>query len=80
MNTTTPKTRDSILVTVNATDNIAVTSVSENGIALAQQGNNIWNGTITALAGTHPVNVTAVDAAGSLLHLKDANKLKIELK
>ncbi len=54
-----------ILVTVNATDNVAVTSVTADGTLLTSQGGNIWNGTITAAAGTHNVTVTANDAAGN---------------
>ena len=65
MNTTTPNTGDAILVTVNATDNVAVTNVTAGDVELASQGGNIWNGTITAIVGTHSVNVSAVDAAGN---------------
>ena len=66
LNTTTPTPGEDILVTVNTTDNIAVTNVTTNGIALIQQGGNIWNGTITAIDGTHSVNASASDAAGNI--------------
>ncbi|MCL7474595.1 MAG: hypothetical protein M8352_00960, partial [ANME-2 cluster archaeon] len=48
-------------VTVNVTDTIVVVSVDANGISLADQGNDIWSGTITAISGTHTVNVSATD-------------------
>lgn len=60
----TPNTGASITVTVNATDNTAVTGVTANGTALVFRGGNIWNGTITAQVGTHIVTVIASDAAG----------------
>jgi len=66
LNITTPKIGEDILVTVNATDNFAVTSVEANGIALTHQLGNNWTGTITAIEGTHPVNVSARDAAGNV--------------
>ena len=65
LNNSTPNTNDAILVTVNATDNVGVTGVVANGASLTNQGGNIWNGTITALAGTHSVNVSASDAASN---------------
>ncbi|MBU4222890.1 MAG: carboxypeptidase regulatory-like domain-containing protein [Euryarchaeota archaeon] len=65
LNNSTPNTNDVILVTVNATDNIGVTGVVANGASLTNQGGNIWNGTIIALAGTHSVNVSASDAASN---------------
>jgi PKD repeat protein len=65
LNNSTPNTNDAILVTVNATDNVGVTGVVANGASLINQGGNIWNGTITALAGTHSVNVSASDAASN---------------
>jgi len=55
---------DDILVTVNATDNVAVTRVEANGIALEYQGGDIWNGTIKAIEGTHFVNISAMDVVG----------------
>jgi len=66
LNTTAPNTGDAILVTVNATDNVAVTNVTANGVELTFQIGNIWNGTITAIVGTHIVNVSATDAAGNV--------------
>jgi len=61
LNTTTPYVGEGILVTVNVTDTIGVISVDANGILLADQGNDIWSGTITAILGTHTVNVSATD-------------------
>jgi len=66
LNTTTPNTGDAILVTVNATDHVGVTNVTVGSTELSSQGGNIWNGTITALTGTHSVNVSAKDAAGNI--------------
>jgi len=66
LNTTAPNTGDAILVTVNATDNVVVTNVTANGVELTFQVGNIWNGTITAIVGTHIVNVSATDAAGNV--------------
>ena len=67
LDTTTPIVGDEILVTVNTTDNNAVTNVTANGIALYQQNENIWNGTITAMGGPHFVNVSSRDAAGNVV-------------
>lgn len=64
LSTNTPNTGDLILVTVNATDDVLVTSVMANGISLTKQSNDIWNGSITAIEGTHSVNVSASDGAG----------------
>ena len=66
LNITTPKIGEDILLTVNATDNFAVTSVEANDIALVHQLGNNWTGTITAIEGTHPVNISARDAAGNV--------------
>jgi len=66
LNTTTPNTGEYILVTVNATDNFEVTNVIVNDNALTYQGVNLWNGTITAIEGTHSVNVSVSDAAGNV--------------
>jgi len=63
LNTTTPTPGEDIIVTVNTTDNIAVTSVTTNGIELTHKGENIWNEIITAIEGTHSVNISASDAA-----------------
>ena len=64
----TPNTGDSILVTVNATDGISITSVTANGVSLTKQydDNHLWNGNITAIDGTHSVNVSAIDSAGQV--------------
>jgi len=65
LNTTTPNTGDAILVTVDATDNVAVTSVTVDGVELTYQSGTIWTGTITAMEGTHSVDVSSKDAAGN---------------
>ena len=56
-----------ITVTVNATDNDRVTSVTAEGEGLTQQDSgDIWIGNITAVLGTNViVNVTAMDVAGN---------------
>lgn len=59
----TPNTGAIILVTVNATDDVLVTSVMANGISLIKQSNDVWKGSITAIEGTHSVNVSASDGA-----------------
>ena len=60
---------ESITVTVNATDNVEVTSVTAEGEALAPAGGDIWTGNITAVEGTNViVNVTAMDAAGNVAY------------
>jgi len=64
LNTTTPNAGDDILITVNATDNVAVTSVEANGIPLTHQGGDIWNGSITAQPDYHIIHIKAIDAAG----------------
>ncbi|AKB36019.1 hypothetical protein MSSAC_1429 [Methanosarcina siciliae C2J] len=56
-----------INITVNATDNIGVSSVKANDISLLSQGGNLWSGSITALEGIHSVNVSAVDEAGNVV-------------
>lgn len=66
LNTTTPNTGDSIMVTVNATDDVAVISVAANDVVLPHQSGDMWTGTITAIAGIHYVNVSATDAAGNV--------------
>ncbi len=56
-----PNTGDHILVIVNA---ISMTSVTANGVSLTKQSNlDIWNGSITAIEGTHSVNVSASNSA-----------------
>jgi hypothetical protein len=66
LNTTNPVTGKPVLVTVNATDNVDVTSVKANDTPLIQNVSvpDIWEGTIVALEGTHSVNVSARDEAG----------------
>ena len=63
LNNSKPATGDSILLTVNATDNVGVTEVKANGVSLFYQSGTLWSGLITAVEGTHAVNVSAVDAA-----------------
>ena len=68
LDTTTPGAGGSILVTVNATDALSgIEKVTADGTELTSQGNNIWNGTITAefLPGTYNVTVTAYDNASN---------------
>ncbi|AKB35869.1 hypothetical protein MSSAC_1279 [Methanosarcina siciliae C2J] len=57
---------ESILVTVNSTDNISVYSVEASGISLTWTGEDIWKGSLVAEEGTHPVNVSAADAWGNV--------------
>jgi len=66
LNDSKPKTGDSILVTVDTTDNVGVSSVKANDVSLVHQGGNIWNGSIVALEGTNYVNVSSADAAGNV--------------
>ena len=61
-----PETGDSIVVTVDATDNVGVTGVKANDVTLIKQGGSIWKGSITAFEGTHSVKVSAVDEAGNV--------------
>jgi len=66
LNPTDPNTGDNIIVTVNATDNVGVTAVTADGMALSNAGgDDTWEGTITAIEGTHIVNISASDAAGN---------------
>ncbi len=65
LDNSTPSVGDAITVTVEATDNVGVTSVSANDSGLNYEGENIWSGTITAEKGTHTVTVTASDAASN---------------
>jgi hypothetical protein len=57
---------DAVSVSVDATDNVGVTSVKANGVALSKSGNT-WTGTIAAAGGlgVHDVNIVAEDAAGN---------------
>ncbi len=58
---------DTIKVTVNATDNVEVTSVKANGISLTNSSGNNWTGNIVALGGLglHTIPVVASDASGN---------------
>ncbi len=58
---------DAVHVTVDATDDIGVTSVKADGVALTNTGGNTWSGDIVALSGLgiHNVNIVASDAAGN---------------
>ena len=42
-----------------------MTNATANDVELTSQVGNIWNGTITAIVGTHSVNVSAKDVAGN---------------
>ncbi len=55
-----------ISIVVNATDNVGVTSVTVNDATFNMRGSafDLWDGTILAVEGTHPLNVSACDAAG----------------
>ncbi|WP_187151893.1 right-handed parallel beta-helix repeat-containing protein [Methanosarcina siciliae] len=64
---TTTTIGSTINVTVNVTDNIGVSSVKANEIPLLNQGGNLWDGSITALEGTHSVNVSAMDEVGNIV-------------
>lgn len=66
LNTSTPETGRLIKISVNATDNVAVSSVETSGSQLNHLSGDLWEGTVTALAGLHTVNVSARDAAGNL--------------
>jgi len=59
-----------ITVTVNATDNVGVTSVTAEGEDLTQQsGGDFWIGEIIAEEGTNViVNVTAMDISGNIAY------------
>jgi hypothetical protein len=66
LNRTVVTVGDPILVTVDATDNFGVTSVTAEGVALTLMGDNIWEGIIIAVTGNDVVvNVCARDAAGN---------------
>jgi len=71
---TDPNTGDNITVTVNATDNVEVTTVTADGVSLSNSGgDDTWEGTITAIEGTHTVNISASDAAGNTVYDETAN-------
>ena len=58
---------DTIRVLVNTTDNVAVTSVTANGTALALSGGSDWAGNLLALGplGVHDVTIVATDTVGN---------------
>jgi hypothetical protein len=69
LDTTEPNTGDDILVTVNATDDVGITVVTANDEPLSNNGvDDTWVGTITAIDGTHTVNISASDAAGNSVY------------
>jgi len=71
---TDPNTGDNITVTVNATDNVGVTAVTADGVALSNaDGDDTWEGTITAIEGTHTVNISASDAVANTAYDETAN-------
>ena len=70
LNDYTPNTGDSIFVTVDTTDNVGVSSVKANDVLLVQSG-NMWSGSIIAVEGTHPVNVSSADAVGHVAWKND---------
>ena len=67
LNTTNTIAGNDILVTVEATDDTGVIAVEAKGTTLSPAGGNNWTGTITALEGTHIVNVSASDAEGNIV-------------
>jgi len=71
---TDPNTGDNITVTVKATDNVGVTTVTADGEPLSNaDGDDTWEGTITAIEGTHTVNISASDAAANTAYDETAN-------
>jgi C1A family cysteine protease len=66
LNNTAPNAGALIRVSVNTTDNVAVSSVEASGSLLTHLSGDIWEGTITAISGKHSVNVSARDNAGNL--------------
>jgi len=58
---------DPVHVTVEATDNVAVTSVTANGAALTHLAGSTWTGTLTApeQLGSHSVKCLASDLIGN---------------
>ncbi|MCC6485525.1 MAG: hypothetical protein IT209_11820, partial [Armatimonadetes bacterium] len=58
---------DSVRVTVSATDNVGVSSVTANGVSLSNTSGSAWEGDVIAdgVIGSHQVNVVASDAAGN---------------
>ena len=66
LSSSTPNTGASIVVTVDVTDNVGVSSVEASGVAFANTGGNVWKGNLVALEGTHSVTVSAMDEAGNV--------------
>ena len=64
LNKTEVTTGDSILVTVNATDDVVVSSVTADGVELTRNGDT-WTGVIIAGRSAHSVNVSAIDTSGN---------------
>ena len=58
---------DSLTITVFASDSNGVSSVTADGVALTQQGDGSWTGSLTAASseGTTSVNVEAADSLGN---------------
>ncbi|HWQ49345.1 MAG TPA: hypothetical protein VN414_10450, partial [Methanosarcina sp.] len=65
LNNSTPNTDDSIIVTVDTTDNVGVNEVKANDVLLTNDS-GVWSGSITAVEGVHFVNVSAKDAAENI--------------
>ena len=73
LNKSTLNTGDSILVTVDTTDNVGVSEVKANDVSLVNQSGNIWNGSIIAVEGTHSVNVSSADSEGHVAWNNDTS-------
>jgi len=63
----------SINVTVTATDESGIASVTADGVSLADAGNDTWTGTITAAnaSGTYNVTVVATDNSTNVNNVTD---------
>ncbi|MBP2029561.1 PGF-pre-PGF domain-containing protein [Methanohalophilus levihalophilus] len=66
LNNSTPNSGENILISVNVTDDHIVNAVTANNQSLTSQGNNLWNGTLTALVGNQNINVSAIDFTGNI--------------
>ncbi len=66
LNNTMPIVNDDISVEVIAEDNLEISNVTANGVRLVLQSDSIWRGTITAIEGSHPANVSAIDLVGNI--------------
>ena len=67
LSSTTPIEGTNITVTVDVTDNVAMSTVTANNIILTNTiPPNIWVGYIIAEAGTHVVTVIATDSSGNI--------------